>query len=152
MPVSDQSSARVERTYFLVCANFAMLFILFCGLGLVLWLSIGLVSDLKRDLAKAEESVMELRDRLQAMDSEVVLQKAVSAAVESAMAEVAEAMPDGAALAELPAKLDATAEAIQVISQKVEELETEALANQVAYELLQGLGDGFSEAAEARRR
>ena len=152
MANAAQLDTQTQRVFILVCANFSMLFILFCGLGFVLWQSISLVSDLKRDLAKAEQSVIELRDRMQAMDSEVVLQRAVSTAVQSAMAEVAEAMPDGAALAELPARLDATTEAIQVIGEKVENLDTEALASQVAYELLKGLGDGFTEAAESRKR
>jgi hypothetical protein len=143
-----------ERTFKLVCANFAMLFILFAGLFFIVWQALSLVSTLKADLARAEESVAQLRERMETMDAEVVIDRAVGIAVASMKEELAAAIPNGdtlKALAGVPEQLEATSEALQAISEKVQDLDAEKIAQQVSYELLKGLGDGFNEAAETRK-
>ena len=145
---------KTERTFYLVCANFAMLFILFTGLGLLLWQSLGLVNKLKQDLARAEQTIVELRDSVRQIDGEAVIDQAIEVAVAAVQAELTDALPDSealAALSEVPEKLETTTEAIRDINEKIRDIDAQLIAQQVSYEVLKGLGDGFSVAAESRK-
>ena len=48
-------------------------------------------------------------------------------------------------------RLSATGDAVQSISENLRGLDNEALAQRVSYNILKGLGDGFSRAAEERK-
>lgn len=150
---SESMARKTNRTFILVCLNFAMLFVLFCGLGFLLWQSVSLVSQVKQDLAQAEQAVAELRQRVQAVDPQVVMDRAVQSAAEALRTEFADAVPGVAemeALAEVPQRLAATEEAIRSISQSLQDLDSDEFAQRVSYHMLKGLGDGFSAAAEGR--
>jgi cell division protein FtsL len=143
-----------EKTFIIVCANFAMLAILFLGLGFVIFQAATLVTVLKQDLARAEQQVVELKDRVQEMSAEAVIEKAVATGMETFREEMAESMPGSEALEKLaavPEKLDATAEAVQAINEMVQDLDSDAFAQRLSYNILKGLGQGFEDAAESRK-
>lgn len=153
MSVTDPLEKKASRTFILVCLNFTMLFVLFCGLGFVVWQSVTLISGLKQDLVQAEQAVAELRQQVREVDPQVVMDKAAQSAVEAIRNEFAEAVPGAEALealAEVPERLAATEEAIVAIGEQLQGLDSDDLAQRVSYHMLKGLGDGFTEAAEAR--
>ena len=75
----DRITRKANRTFILVCANFAMLAVLFLGLGFVVFQAATLVTGLKQDLARAEQQVAELKDRIQSVDSEAAMEKMIAA-------------------------------------------------------------------------
>ena len=149
----DNVARKTDKTFILVCANFAMLAVLFLGLGFVLFQAATLVTGLKRDLARAEQQVVELKEKVQNLDAEVVVDKVVESAVEAIGKQISEAIPNSESLARLanvPEQVEATAENIQVIAEKVQELDADEIARHVSYHMLKGMGQGFDNAAESR--
>lgn len=144
-----------EKTFILVCANFAMLALLSLGLGSVIFQAMTLVTGLKQDLARAEQQIVQLKERVQeGMNAEALVQKAVAAGVKAVREELADSMLDGEALEKLAVaaeKVENTAEAVQSISKKVQELDADEIAQAVSYHILKGLGQGLDEAAESRK-
>ncbi len=144
-----------EKTFILACANFAMLAILFLGLGFVIFQAATLVTGLKQDLAHAEQQLVELKERVQEeMNAEALLQKAVVAGVEAVQEELAASLPDGEALEKLAVaaeKMENTAEAVEAIGKQVQDLDADVIAQAVSYHILKGLGQGLDEAAESRK-
>lgn len=150
----DHIASKSNKTFILVCINFAMLSILFCGLGFVIWQSAQLVLDLKHDLENTKQTVAEIKERVHDLDAEVVIEKVIDSAVKSIQEEVSFAISDSeamAALADVPERVEATAEAIRLINERIQELDADSIAQRVSYHMLRGMGDGFSEAAESRK-
>ena len=150
----DPIVRKTNRTFMLVSANFAMLAILFLGLGFVVYQAATLVTGLKQDLARAEQQVSELKERLQGLDTEAAMEQAINTAVQAISEEIAASMPDSEALArlaEVPEKVETAAEAVQAVSEKVQDLDSDEVARRVAYHMLKGMGEGFDEAAESRK-
>jgi phage shock protein A len=150
----DAIVRKTNRTFMLVSANFAMLALLFLGLGFVVLQAATLVTGLKQNLARAEQQVAEMQERLQGLDTEVAMENAMTRAVQVLREEIAAATPDSEALARLagvPEKVDTAAEAIRAVSEKVQELDFDQVARRVAYHMLKGMGEGFDEAAELRK-
>ncbi len=151
----------VDRTFRLVCINFAMLLILFLGIGFLLWQSSRLVRTLQADLARAEQGIAQLRERVQGIGAEAIGEQLV----ELLGREIREALPaavKGSALGESVTQMAGTVEAtaervgeasesIVEISHRLQGMDADAIAQQVSYHLLKGLGEGFTGAAESRR-
>lgn len=148
-------SIRQSRWLFiLVCANFTMLAVLFIGLGILLYQSISLVGSLKSDLQRAEESVAQLRERVEHIDPEAVVERIVDTAVGSIREEVRQAVSESeplAALSTVPESIERASVAADEIAETLQGLDADAIAQRVSYELLKGLGEGLEAAAEQRR-
>ena len=150
----EHVAGKTDKTFILVSANFAMLAILFLGLGFVVFQAATLVTGLKQDLARAEQQVADLKERMEGMDAEAAMEEAVASAVDALSERFAEAVPDSEALSRLagvPDSVEATADAVRAVSEKVQELDADVIAQHVAYQVLKSLGQGFGEAAEARK-
>lgn len=153
-------TTKTDRTFVLVCLNFCMLFVLFCGLGYVLWQSATLVGSLRQDLDRAEQTVAELRVRIQGMDIEVAMDRVAEAATRKLKASVDSAVGDAdfpGSVRALADKVDAVqgdlvqaTDSIRALSERLEEVDAETLGQTVSYHTLKGLGEGFTRAAEAR--
>ncbi len=149
-----------DRMFILICLNFAMLFILFCGLGYVLWQSNELVSDLKLKLRTAEESVAEIKERVQQIDLDTAVDRIMASAAGKIEASVKDALEQSELnrpLQNLSEKVENTQKSISQVSESLNEIsnnlqniDAEQLAQLVSYKLLKGLGEGFTEAAESR--
>ena len=157
----DQLAKSTKRMFTLVCFNFVMLLVLFCGIGYVIWQSAALIGNLQRDLDRAEAAVAELKAKLSEADVDVALERVVANAtanlkhsVASAMAgtEVAGSLQSvSAKLETAQSKLETTSESVRKIGEKLQGLETEHLAQLISYHMLKGLGEGFERAAETRK-
>ena len=154
MAATETSSSRNRWTFILVCANFTMLAVLFIGIGILLFQSISLVSSLKSDLRKAEQSVAQLRERVEQIDAASAVERIVENAVGSIREEVARAVNESEPLAKLstvPENIETMANAAEDVAAKVRDIDADAIAQRVSYELLKGLSEGLGEAAEQRK-
>jgi chromosome segregation ATPase len=159
--ISSELKKKNDRMFVLVCFNFGMLLILFCALMYVAWQSATLVGDIRAQLQQAEQSVAELRGRIQSLDAEVVMDRVMQRAtdrLQTAVGDAIERSELAQPLTDLAERVDAaqqrlstTGEAIQSISENLRDMNTEDLAQRVSYNILKGLGDGFSRAAEERK-
>jgi predicted nucleic acid-binding Zn-ribbon protein len=150
-----------DRMFILVCLNFTMLAILFVGSGYVLWQSTRIINELNTDLDNARLGVAELKARLQQLDVDAAMDRVMSDATEKIKESVGAAVQNselGGPLTELSQrvqdtqeKLERTGDAIIEINNKLSELDTQQLAQLVSYNMLQGLGEGFTQAAESRK-
>jgi preprotein translocase subunit SecF len=151
----NTSSPRQSRWLFiLVCANFTMLAVLFIGLGILLYQSISLVGSLKSDLQRAEASVAQLRERVERIEPEAAVERIVGAAVGSIREEVRQAVSESeplAALSTVPESIERASTAAGDIADTLQQLDADAIAQRVSYELLKGLGEGLEAAAEKRK-
>ena len=157
----ERLQRKQNQVFIVVCINFAFFMVLFSGLGYVTWQSAMLIDRLQADLVKAEETVAELRSRVQEIDTDEIVERLVSTAttqVSDSISTVIQGMDLTAPVRQVSAQLSTTQEmieeagaAIQGIHETVRGLDSGDLAEQVSYHMLKGLGDGFQEAAEARR-
>ncbi len=157
----DQLQKKNNRMFILVCLNFTMLVVLFCGLGYVTWRSVVLIENLETKLSNAEAAVAGFQDRIQGMDVDVVMEKVMASATEKLkdsikntiqQADFTDSLGDLSEKVEATReKLERTGEAIQEINTKLRNLNGEQIAQAVSYNMLKGLGDGFNQAAESRK-
>lgn len=157
----EQLKQKNDRMFVLVCLNFAMLAVIFFGSGYVLWQSATIINKLKEDLDTAELAMVEIRERLQQLDVDAAMDRVMSDATEKIKVSVSTALQEsdlGSPLMELSQrvqggqeKLEQTTAAIAEINERLKNIETEELAQLVSYNMLKGLGEGFTEAAEARK-
>lgn len=157
----SQLQSKQNQTFILVCINFVLFIILFSALGYVSWQSATLVNRLKGDLDKAEQTIAELHDRFQQMDTNVIVDRLVTSATEQlgdSIRNVVQSsdliMPIKEASDQLTATsemIEETGAAIQGIHETIKEVNSEEIAQMVSYHMLKGLGDGFQEAAENRK-
>lgn len=157
----SQLSRKSDRTFILVCLNFIMLFVLFCSLGYVAWQSTALIEALQEDLDRAEETVAKLKARIREMDVDLVMDRVSGAAVDKLKGSVASAVEEADfvnVLRDLSAKadnaqekLEQTGESIRALNERLQQMDPESLGQAVSYHVLQGLGEGFSQAAETRK-
>ena len=101
MADATPSSRQSRWLFILVCANFTMLAVLFIGLGILLFQSISLVGSLKSDLQRAEQSVAQLRERVERIEPEAAVGRIVDTAVGSIREEVRQAVSESEPLAAL---------------------------------------------------
>lgn len=154
MADTPPSSHQSRWLFILVCANFTMLAVLFIGLGVVLFQSISLVGSLKSDLQRAEESVAQLRERVEGIEPEAAVGQIVDTAVSSIREEVRQAVSESeplAALSAVPESIERASVAADDIANTLKDLNADAIAQRVSYELLKGLGEGLDTAAEKRK-
>jgi hypothetical protein len=157
----DQLSKQGDRTFILVCANFIMLFVLFCGLGYVIWRSAILIGEVQYELQKAERGVADMRNRIQDLDVDVMMQRLLGNATEAIPGSVATAIQQSdfaASVRNLSARventhdrLERTGASIRAIRDELPKIDTEELARLVSYQMLKGLGEGLNRAAETRK-
>lgn len=157
----EQLKQKNDRMFVLVCLNFAMLAVIFFGSGYVLWQSATIINKLKEDLDTAELAMVEIRERLQQLDVDAAMDRVMSDATEKIKVSVSTALQEsdlGSPLMELSQrvqggqeKLEKTTEAIAEVNERLKNIETEELAQLVSYNMLKGLGEGFTEAAESRK-
>jgi len=150
-----------NQMFIIVLINFFLFMILFTGLGYVTWQSYALVTRLKSDLVKTEQTVAGLQDRLKNLDTDVLVDRLVGKTTEKLSQSIEKVLADSSVISPLKnvsEKLDTTQKsivetgaAIQDISAAVQGLDNEEIARRVSYNILKGLGDGFSEAAESRK-
>lgn len=154
MTDSTPPSRQSRWLFILVCANFTMLAVLFIGLGVLLFQSISLVSSLRSDLQRAEASVAQLRERVERIEPEAAIGRIVDSAVGSIREEVRQAVSESeplAALSTVPESIERASRAADDIAAKLVDLEADAIAQRVSYQLLKGLGEGLDAAAEQRK-
>ena len=154
MADTTPSNRQSRWLFILVCANFTMLAVLFIGLGVLLFQSISLVGSLKSDLQRAEESVAQLRERVERIEPEAAVGQIVDTAVSSIREEVRQAVSESeplAALSTVPESIERASAAADDIAKTLKDLNADAIAQRVSYELLKGLGEGLDAAAEKRK-
>ena len=157
----EQLTRHNQRTFFLVCANFAMLLVLFFGFGYVMWQSASLVSNVKADLARAEQAVAQLQQKIQTMDMDEVMGKVMQRATEGMGESIKTAIKESefsgtlGTLAEridnAQDKLGNISESLKAANEKLDRVDTKQLAQLVSYNMLLGMGNGFTSAAEANK-
>jgi len=150
-----------DRIFVLVCLNFLMLFILFCGMGFVIWQSSKLVQNVDIKLQKVEQVVDAMRTRIHELDTGDVMAKVMDQAVENVGQTVSASLQDNTLMAPLrnvsdriqttQEKLEKASETIRTASERLQNLDTDEIAQQVSYQILKGLGEGFDQAAEKRK-
>ena len=149
------SSNRQSRWLFaLVCANFTMLAVLFIGLGILIFQSVSLVGSLRSDLQRAEESVAQLRERVAGIEPDAAVERIVAAALGRIRDEVRQAVTESeplAALSTVPESIERASAAADQIAVTLKDLDADAIAQRVSYDLLKGLSEGLDAAAEKRR-
>jgi DNA repair exonuclease SbcCD ATPase subunit len=156
-----QLQQKNDRMFILISLNFTMLFILFCGLGYILWQSNRLINDLKSNLQTAEQSIAEIKDRVQQIDVDTAMDRIMTSAAGKIESSIKDALQQSeliSPLQTLSEKVDNTQERLSRVSESLSEInsslqkiDTEQLARMVSYNMLKGLGDGFSQAAESRK-
>lgn len=157
----EQLQQQNHRTFILVGLNFIMFLILFLGLGYVAWQSSALISKLEGDLNKVEQAVGQFQARVQQVDFDTVVDKALANARDNMGDSVSAALNQSEfsnALSNLAERVDQARDrlehlgnAMKEVNRKLQEIETEQLAQLVSYNILKGLGDGFTRAAEAKK-
>lgn len=157
----EQLSQQHHRTFVLVCSNFIMFLVLFFALGIVAWYSATLVSKLKGDLEKTEQAVVQLQQKIQNMNVDVLMDKVMARARENMGTSIKTAISQSdfnASLNDLGEKiensrvnLERISQAVQRTNDALQKMDTEQLAQLVSYNMLKGLGEAFTNAAEARR-
>ena len=157
----EQLQQQNHRTFILVGLNFIMFLILFLGLGYVAWQSSALISKLEDDLNKVEQAVEQFQARIQQVDFDTAVDKVLANARDSMGDSVRAALNQsefGNALTNLAERVDQAqdrlehlGDAMKEVNRKLQEIETEQLAQLVSYNILKGLGDGFTQAAEAKK-
>ena len=150
-----------RRTFILVCSNFIMFLLLFMALGFVAWQSATLISELQRDLAKAEQAVVQLRQKIEHTNVDALMDKVIASAGESIVSSIRTEISQtdfGASFTHLGEKVENSHAKLERISQDLEEandklqkLDTAQLAQLASYYVLIGLGEAFTDAAEAKR-
>jgi hypothetical protein len=155
--VTNNLDRKTRRTLVLVSLNFAMLLVLFCGLGFVLWQSSTLLNALGADLARAERAVAEVRERLQRM-SPPTLGEAVAERLGERIGEsIREALDDtkiseslerlAVAVDDARASLADTRASLRDSNARLRELDTDALARRVAGHVAEELRAGTAAPA-----
>ena len=157
----EQLQQQSHRTFLLVCLNFVMFLILFLGLGYVAWQSSTLISKLEMDLGKVEQAVGQFQSRIQQIDVDTMMIKVMDSTKENIEDSIKSAINQSnfsGSLGSLTEKVDTTqdrleqiVEAVREVSGKLQKIETEQLAQAVSYNILKGLGDGFTKAAESNQ-
>ena len=157
----EQLQKQNHRTFILVGLNFIMFLILFFGLGYVAWQSSALISKLEGDLNKVEQAVGQFQARIQQVDFDTVVNKVLANARDDMGDSVRAALTQsefGNALTNLAERVDQAhdrlehiGDAMKEVNRKLQEIETEQLAQLVSYNILKGLGDGFTQAAESKK-
>ncbi len=160
MEITPDIALRIRRAHILTRASFAMLLVLFLGLGTLLWQSIALVNDLQQKLDDTRATVAQLRERIQILDADGLSERLVTRVGERITRQVAAAVAGSDlddSLREFTGELRQTREgladtgdAIRRIGDSVGSLDTDALAQRISYHLLRGIGEGFTSAAEKR--
>ncbi len=157
----EQLQKKQNKTFIVVFINFFLFMILFAGLGYVTWQSATLVNRLKGDLDRAEQTIAHLQNRFQQIDTDAIVDRLVATAsqrIGESIKEVVQGSDITGPIVQASEKLAAThdmieqtVQAIQGIQDTVKDLDNKEIAELVSYQILKGLGDGFQEAAEARK-
>lgn len=145
------SSKKQNQILILVCVNFLLFMILFTGLGYVSWQSATLVNRLKDDLDKAELTVAEMKNQLQHVDTNKIIDQLVASASE----QLSESIKNVVQSSELTEPMVQASEKLAIIQEMIEEtvekLDNAEIADRVSYQILKGLGEGFQGAAASRK-
>lgn len=144
------SSKKQNKIFILVCLNFVLFMILFTGLGYVTWQSAALVNRLKSDLDKAEQTIAEIKNHLQHVDTNKIVDQlvaSVSNQLTESIRNVVQSSELTKPIVQASEKLATTQEMLQ---KTAETLDNQEIANRVSYQILKGLGEGFQNAAESR--
>lgn len=131
------------------------------ALGFVAWQSAKLISELKRDLAEAEQAVGQLRQRIEHTNVDALMDKVMAGARESIETSINTKISQsdfGASFTHLSrkvensrAELEQISQSVQEVNDKLQKLDTAQLAQLASYYVLIGLGEAFTDAAEAKR-
>ena len=152
---------RQRQTFQLTLINFALFLVLFSALIYVSWQSSMLVKRLQASIDSAEQAVASIQSRIGNIDEGELFDRAVARIGENLRQSVTASIADSPGLSrvqeistrveELGTTVTETAEAVKAVSERIADMDSEAIANQVSYSLLKGMGEGFSNAAETRR-
>jgi predicted PurR-regulated permease PerM len=164
-PREEQSMRDIEviqkkqdRIRIIVCINFVLFMVLFIGMGYVTWQSAALVNQLKGNLDEAEQTVAQLKDRFQQIDTDEVVERLVASAssqISDSLRHVVQNSDIAAPITQISEKLNTTQEtfekineAITGINETVKGLDNEEISKLISYYILKDLGDGLHKAAE----
>ena len=157
----EQLQQQNHRTFILVGLNFIMFLVLFFGLGYVAWKSSTLISKVEDDLNKFEHAVGQFQARVQQVDLDTVMEKMLANARDKMGDSVKAALSQsefGSSLTNLTERVDqahdrlgSIGEAVKKTNEKLHKIDTKQLAQLVSYNILKGLGDGFTQAAESNK-
>lgn len=145
----------------IVSINFVLFALLFAGMGYVTWQSVAIVNQLKTNLDQAEQTIEQLRDRFQQLDTDQVVERLVasaSAQISDSLRQVVQESDLTLPITQISEKLQATQEtfektnqAIVGIHKTVKGLDNEEISRLVSYHILKDLGDGLHKAAEKKK-
>jgi len=144
-----QMQKKQDRIFLLVCINFLFFMILFVGFGVVLLKSASLINRLSSDLAKAEETITQLQQKFQAIDTAQL----VDQITENATNKLGESIDRSLAGVDLSRPIIQLSDKIVVTQQMLEksgntlseinanvtQLDNDVIARKVAGYVLQGL-------------
>lgn len=145
------SSKKQNQILTLVCVNFLLFMILFTGLGYVTWQSATLVNRLKDDLDKAEQTVAEMKNQLQHVDTNKIIDQLVASASEQLSESIKNVVQSSELTEPMVQASEKLATTQKMIQETVEKLDNAEIADRVSYQILKGLGEGFQGAAENRK-
>ncbi len=150
-----------NRILIIVCINFLLFLILFGGMGYVTWQSAALVNQLKGNLVEAEQTIAELKDRFQRIDTDEIVERLVasaSAQLKESLTHVISESDLKVPITQMSERLYATQETIEKTNQAiigihetVKGLDNEEISKLVTYYILKDLGDGLHKAAEKNK-
>lgn len=150
-----------NRIFLIVCLNFVLFMVLFAGLGYVTWQSAALVKQLKGNLDQAEDTIVQMKDRLQQLDTDVVVERLVATAsdqIRESITQVVQNTDIVAPITQMSEKLSATQatfektnQAIVGIHETVKGFDNQEISQLVSYYILKDLGDGLHKAAERNK-
>jgi hypothetical protein len=161
MADSEQGQRRDQWTLALVSLNFLMFLILFSGLGFLVWRSLGLISQLERNLGKVEQTMVQVQHRIDTLDVDAAMNRLMANATQRVGQSIQTSLDQanfGGSLAgmtqrmeNVQARIDQIGEAVRAANARLREIDPDTLAQQVSYNILKNLGDGLRAAAESRR-
>ena len=150
-----------HRTFILVGLNFIMFLVLFFGLGYVAWQSSTLIAKLESDLNKVEHVLGQFQTKVQQVDFDTIMDKVLANTTDKMGDSVKAALNQsefGGSLTNLVERvnqahdrLESIGKSVKEANEKLHKIETEQLAQLVSYNILKGLGAGFTQAAESNK-
>lgn len=146
-----QFQKKQDRIFLLVCINFLFFMILFAGFGVVLLKSASLVNRLSSDLTKAEDTITQLQQKFQTIDTAQLVDRITDNATDKLGDSIDRSLSDvdlARPITQLSDKivitqqmLEKSGSTLSEINANVTQLDNDVIARKVAGYVLQGLRD-----------
>jgi len=115
---------------------------------------LSLVNSLRSDLQRAEASVAQLCERVEHIEPDAAVGRIVKSAVGSIREEVRQVVSESeplAALSSVPESIGRASAAADDMAARLKDLDADAIAQRVSYQVLKGLSEALDAAAEKRK-